>query len=112
MGGGGLQDPGGVSGHVVGGAEVDLLGDNGGGLVDGGHSLGLGLGDRGGGGSGGHVVHGVGDDGSGSVVLRAIGGHSGGGLRLVTQSGHGGSCHGVVGRGAVGTSQDKSKCRL
>merc|ERR1719320_2338344 len=38
MGGGWLVDPSGVSGHIAGLAEVHLLGDHRGGLVDGGHS--------------------------------------------------------------------------
>ena len=58
MRGGGLVDGGGVSGHVGGLTIVDLLGHNGGGLVDAGHTLGLGVGGVGGGhgngGSGGN----------------------------------------------------------
>jgi hypothetical protein len=76
--GGWLDDPGGVPGHVVGLTEVDLLGHDGGGLVDGGDSGSLGLDGVGGGGGGSHVVDGVLDDGSGGVVLRAVGGHRGG----------------------------------
>ena len=90
MEGGRLQDPGSVSGHIVGVAIVELLGDHRGGLVDSGHTLGLGL---------GHM----GVNGSGRAVLRAIGGHSVGGRSAVTHSGHG-----VVGGSTVGASQDKA----
>ena len=76
MGGGGLQDPAGVAGDKAGLSEVDLLGDDGGGLVHGGDALGLGGGGEGGGGGGGHVVDGVGHHGAGGVVLGAQGGRS------------------------------------
>jgi hypothetical protein len=60
MGGGGLEDPGVVSGDVAGLSEVDLLGHDGGGLVDGGgaHSL---CGSGVGGGGSGCDIGGVGD---------------------------------------------------
>merc|ERR1719315_677458 len=61
VGGGGLQDPGGVPGDEAGLSVVNLLGDHGGGLVHGGHALGLGGGDIGGGGGWGHIVDRVGD---------------------------------------------------
>ena len=119
MRGGGLQDSGGISGDIVGLAIVDLLGDNGGGLVDGGHTLGLldgGVGSRGG---GGHVLHGVLDHGSGAVVLRSVGGDgSCGGSSNSCHSwssciagSNSWSCHGVGG-GTIGTSQDKSQSHL
>jgi len=75
MGGGGLKDPGGVAGHVAGLSEVDLLGDDGGGLVHGGNSGSLGAGGEGSGGSGSHVVDGVGDHGAG---LQGVGGQGSG----------------------------------
>ncbi|MFN9942407.1 MAG: hypothetical protein ACK56I_23345, partial [bacterium] len=43
VGGGRLVDGGGVAGHVGCLAQVNLLGDDGGGLVDGGHAGGLGV---------------------------------------------------------------------
>lgn len=49
MGGGGLQNPGGIAGHVVGLAKVDLLGDDGLGLVDSGDAGRLAAGGEGGG---------------------------------------------------------------
>jgi len=51
-GGGGLDDPGVVARHIAGLSVVDLLGDDGGGLVDGGGACALGQGGVGGGGSG------------------------------------------------------------
>merc|ERR1719483_741890 len=63
MRGGGLEDPGGVAGDEAGLTEVDLLGDHGGGLVDGGDTGGLGGGGEGSRGSRGDVVDGVSDDG-------------------------------------------------
>jgi hypothetical protein len=90
--GGGLDDPGGVAGHVVGLAQVDLLGDHWGGLVDGGDSGSLGGGGVGGGGGGGDVVDGMRDDGSGRVVLRPVGGHGGGaGSSSVSHGARGGN---------------------
>ena len=85
--GGGLDDPGGVAGDVVGLAEVDLLGDDRGGLVDGGDSLSLmdgGVRSRG---RGSDVVHRVRHHSSSSVVLGSIGWHS---SRSSTSIGHGG----------------------
>ena len=73
--GGGLDDPGGVAGHVVGLTEVDLLGDDRGRLVDGGDSLCLMDGGVRSGGGGSNVVDWVRDDGSGRVMLGTIGGH-------------------------------------
>jgi len=73
--GGWLDDPGGVAGDVVGLAEVDLLGDDRGGLVDGGDSLSLmdgGVRSRG---RRSDVVHWVSHHSSGRVVLGSIGWH-------------------------------------
>jgi len=71
--GGWLDDPGGVAGDVVGLAEVDLLGDDRGGLVDGGDSLSLmdgGVRSRR---RRSDVVHWVSHHSSGRVVLGSIG---------------------------------------
>jgi hypothetical protein len=85
MRGGGLDDPGGVAGHVVGLAEVDLLGDDRGGLVDGGDSLCLvdgGVRSRSG---GSDVVDWVSHNGSGRVMLGSVGWH---GSRASSSVGH------------------------
>merc|ERR1719471_1170372 len=76
MGGGGLVDLGGVSGDVAGLAVVNLLGDNGSGLVNGGDTGALSM--------GGVRDWGMGDNGAGRVVLSSVGNwssgsHSGGG---------------------------------
>jgi len=118
MWGGGLQDSGVVAGDVVGGAVVDLLGDNWGGLVDGGHALSLGGGGVRGGGSWGNIVDGVLHDGTSGVVLRSVGGDWGSGGSYWGSSvadgswgSHGNSWGSVVSCwGTVGASQDKSKC--
>lgn len=98
MRGGRLDDPGGVAGHVVGLTEVDLLGDDRGGLVDGGDSSGLldgGVRSRDG---RSHVVDWVGNHGSGRVMLGTIGGHGSSRGSSVSQSsggrdqGGGGGC--------------------
>jgi len=97
--GGWLDDPGGVAGDVVGLAEVDLLGDDRGGLVDGGDSLSLvdsGVRSRG---RGSDVVHWVSHHSSGSVVLGSIGWHSS--RSTSTSIGHGGG-HQRGGGGAEG----------
>jgi len=74
MGGGWLVDPGGISGHIAGLSKVHLLGDNWGGLVDGGHSSSLGCGGVRGRGSGGGICYwGMGDNGAGGVVLSSVG---------------------------------------
>jgi len=89
--GGWLDDPGGVAGDVVGLAEVDLLGDDRGGLVDGGDSLALmdgGVRSRC---RGSDVVDWVRHHSSGRVVLGTIGGDSsGGGGTSVGQGSRGG----------------------
>ena len=95
--GGWLDDPGGVAGDVVGLAEVDLLGDDRGGLVDGGDSLALmdgGVRSRG---RGSDVVDWVRHHSSGRVVLGTIGGDSSGGGG--TSVGHGGGHQGGGGGG-------------
>merc|ERR1719348_2328792 len=66
LGGGGLEDPGVVSGDIAGLSIVDLLGDNGGRLVDRGGAWALGHGGVGGGGSGLGV-------GSGDGLNRSVG---------------------------------------
>ena len=76
MGGGGLEDPGGVAGDEAGLAKVHLLGHHGGGLVDGGHTLGLGGGGEGSRGGGRHIVDGVGHHSTGGVVVGTSGGRS------------------------------------
>ena len=78
MGGGGLEDPGGVAGDKAGLAKVHLLGHHGGGLVDGGHALGLGGGGEGSRGGGRHIVDGVGHHGAGGVVVGTSGRVGGG----------------------------------
>ena len=105
VGGGWLDDPGGVSGDVVGLSEVDLLGDDRSRLVDSGDSLSLAVGGEGGGGGRGHVVDGlVGHDGTRGVVLGPVGRHGG-------RSGGQGGGHQVCG-GCQSTSQDKGKGHL
>jgi hypothetical protein len=74
MGGGRLQDPGVVAGNEAGLSVVDLLGDDGGGLVHGGDARALLVGGVWGGGGGSHVVDGVGDHRSG---LERVGGQWG-----------------------------------
>lgn len=74
MGGGWLVDLGGISGHIAGLSKVDLLGDNWGGLVDGGHSSSLGGSCVRGRGSGGGICYwGMGNNGASRVVLSSIG---------------------------------------
>ena len=97
---GGLQDPGGVSGDIAGLAEVDLLGDDWGGLVDGGDALSLGLDGVGSRGGRLGIGDGVRHDGPGTVVLRSIGWNCGWD-----------SAYQLCG-GTVGTSQEESKGHL
>ena len=97
---GGLQDPGGISGDIAGLPKVDLLGDDWGGLVDGGDALGLGVGGEGSRGGGLGIVDGVRHDGPGTVVLRSIGWNCG---RV--------SAYQLCG-GTVGTPQEESKGHL
>jgi len=112
MRGSGLQDSGGVSGDVAGLSQVDLLGDNWGGLVDGGDSLSLVSGGVWGGGSWSNIVDGVGHHGTSRVVLRSVGGNWSSGSSYwgssVADSSWG--SHGNISWGTVGASQDKSKC--
>ena len=91
--GSGLEDPGGVAGDEAGLAKVHLLGHHGGGLVDGGHALGLGGGGEGSRGGGRHIVDGVGHHGAGGVVVGTSGGRS---------HGVGGGSHGVGGDPVAG----------
>jgi len=95
---GGLQDPGGVPGDVAGLAEVDLLGHDGSGLVDGGDPLSLvggGVGSRSGGLSVGHWV--VSNNGASRVMFGSVGWDGSG------------DCSYQLCWGSIGTSQDKSK---
>merc|ERR1712128_349294 len=74
MGGGWLVDPGGISGHMAGLSKVHLLGDNWGGLVDGGDSSSRGGGGVRGRGSWGSISYwGMGNNGAGGVVLSSVG---------------------------------------
>jgi len=106
MRGGWLDDPGGVAGHVVGLTEVDLLGDDRGGLVDGGDTSGLldgGVRSRGG---GSHVVDWVGNNGSGRVMLGTVGGH---GSRSGTSVSHSSANQGGGNQGGGGGSESRSQ---
>ena len=117
MGGGGLDDPGVVAGDKAGLSQVDLLGDDGGWLVHGGHAGGLAVGGEGGGGRGGHVVDWVGHHGAGLERVGGQGRGSGGlGVRhrvsgVATDSQVVGSKSQVLGS-RHGTGQDKGKCDL
>jgi len=74
MRGGWLVDLGGISGHIAGLSKVHLLGDNWGGLVDGGDSSSLGGSCVRGRGSGGGICYwGMGNNGASRVVLSSIG---------------------------------------
>jgi len=79
MGGRGLDDACGVAGHIGGLAQVDLFGDNGLGLVDGGHTGSLGLSGVGGGND-------RGDGGSVSDSHRGGVGQSGASVAQVAQA--------------------------
>jgi len=73
MGGGWLVDPGGISGHIAGLSKVHLLGDNWGGLVDGGDSRCLGgSGVRGRGSWGSISYWAMGNNGASRVVFSSI----------------------------------------
>jgi len=127
MRGGWLVDLGGISGHVAGLAEVHLLGDHRGGLVDGGHSSTLcGGGVRGRGSRLGISYRGVGDNWASRVVLSSISnGGSGGSSNWSNSSNWGssiaktmdssktksciGASNGKISRGAIGTSHHKGK---
>lgn len=101
MRGGGLEDSGGVAGDEAGLAEVDLLGDHGGGLVHGGHTGSLGGSGEGSRGSRGNVVDGVGDDGTSRVVVGAGGGRA---------NGVGGGSDSVRGDTVADGSCDRGNC--
>lgn len=107
MRGGWLDDPGGVAGHEVGLAEVDLLCDDRGGLVDGGDSGSLldgGVGSRS---CGSDVIHWVRHDGSGGVMLRTVGWHGSGSGSSVSHGSGGGKQRG--GGGSESRSQDEGE---
>merc|ERR1712123_131695 len=126
MGGGWLVDPGGISGHIAGLSKVHLLGDNWGGLVDGGDSRGLGgSGVRGRGSWGSISYWAMGNNGASRVVFSSISNGSSGN----TDSSRGSSvtktmnsseskssiadtsdCH--ISGSAEGASHDKGKCNL
>ena len=116
--GGGLEDPGGVAGDKAGLAKVHLLGHHGGGLVHGGHTLGLGGGGEGSRGGGRHIVDGVGHHGAGGVVVGTSGGrshgvgggsHGVGGDPVAGGGGHPGDGVGQLGPG-TGAGQDEGEC--
>merc|ERR1712038_354489 len=113
MRGGWLVDLGGVSGHIAGLAEVHLLGDHRGRLVDGGHSSTLcGSGVRGRGSRLSISYRGVGDNWTSGVVLSSIS-NGGGSIAESMDSSKTESCIGAsdgnISRGAVGTSHHKGK---
>merc|ERR550519_1514508 len=102
-GGGGLVDVGVVSGNVAGLSVVDLLGDDGSGLVEGGHTGGLGLSGVG----GGHGDSGGGNSHGGSVGHSHRGGDGMAGEGMASEgmaSDHSG------GGSAVGRADDECKC--
>merc|ERR550519_1336854 len=102
-GGGGLVDVGVVSGNVAGLSVVDLLGDDGSGLVEGGHTGGLGLSGVG----GGHGDSGGGNSHGGSVGHSHRGGDGMAGEDMASEgmaSDHSG------GGSAVGRADDECKC--
>jgi len=101
MGGGGLQDPGGVARDEAGLAKVHLLGDHGGGLVHGGDTGSLGGGGERSRGRRGNVVDGVGDDGASRVVVGAGGGRA---------NGVGGGSDSVRGDTVADGSCDRGNC--
>ena len=109
MGGGGLEDPGVVSRDIAALSIVDLLGDNGGRLVDGGGSRSLSNGGVGGGGSG--LGIGLVDGLHRSVRDEAVScrgrasavGHSPGGVGSSKEGGGGGATH---------AGQHEGKCHL
>merc|ERR1719468_404800 len=121
MGGGGLVDGGGVAGDIVGLSEMNLLGYNGSGLVDGGHTCSLGV--NGVGGGEGDGSSGMGNSNGGGGVSNSNGGSgssqgSGGiakvtgiakmtGISEVAQSG--GGSYQRSGRGAIGAGKN-TKC--
>jgi len=77
MRGGWLVDLGGISGHIAGLSKVHLLGDNWGGLVDGGDSSSLGVGGIRSRGSWGSISYwGMGDNWASRVVLSSISGNT------------------------------------
>merc|ERR1711931_543392 len=115
MRGGWLVDLGGISGHVAGLAEVHLLGDHRGGLVDSGHSSTLCGGGVRGRGSRLSISHrGVGDNWASRVVLSSISnGGRGSSIAKTMDSSKTKSCigasNGKISRGTIGTSHHKGK---
>ena len=125
-----LVDLGGVSGHIAGLAEVHLLGDHRGGLVDGGHSSTLcccGVRSRG---SWLSISYwGMGDNWASRVVLSSISNGGSSSSNWSNSSNWGsssiaktmdssktksciGASHGQISRGAIGTSHHKGKGHL
>lgn len=94
MGGGGLMDPGVISRNEVSGSIVDLLGDNGGGLVNGGDTFALVGGGVRGRGSWGYIVDWVGNNRS---SLKGVGGKRSSSYGLCDASMGGQSGHGSDG---------------
>ena len=99
---------------------MHLLGHHGGGLVDGGHALGLGGGGEGSRGGGRHIVDGVGHHGAGGVVVGTSGGrshgvgggsHGVGGDPVAGGGGHPGDGVSQLGPG-TGAGQDEGECDL
>merc|ERR1712223_594720 len=126
MRGGWLVDLGGVSGHIAGLAEVHLLGDHRGRLVDGGHASTLGgSGVRSGGSRLGISYRGMGDNWASRVVLSSISNGGSGSSNWSNSSNWGssiaesmdssktksciGASDGNISRGAVGTSHHEGK---
>jgi len=127
MGGGWLVDLGGVSGHIAGLAEVHLLGDHRGGLVDGGDSSTLcGCGVRSRGSWLSISYWGMGDNRASRVVLSSISNGSSSSSNWSNSSNWGsssiaktmdssktksciGASNGKISRGAIGTSHHKGK---
>jgi len=127
MGGGWLVDLGGVSGHIAGLAEVHLLGDHRGGLVDGGDSSTLGCcGVRSRGSWLSISYWGMGDNWASRVVLSSISNGSSSSSNWSNSSNWGsssiaktmdssktksciGASNGKISRGAIGTSHHKGK---
>jgi len=126
MRGGWLVDLGGVSGHIAGLAEVHLLGDHRGRLVDGGHSSTLGGGGVRSRGSRLSISYwGVGDNWASRVVLSSISNGGSGSSNWSNSSNWGssiaesmdssktksciGASDGNISRGAVGTSHHEGK---
>lgn len=112
MGGGWLMDHGVVSGNKVSGSIVDLLGDNGGRLVNGGDTSSLFVGGVRGRSSRGYIVDWVGNNGS---SLKGVGGKRSSSNGLCSDGSTDGSSisdgsQSQMGRSSHGASQNKGKC--